>query len=352
MKYIDFNVTDFALDENFKQWVLAPNAENTAFWEAWIRDNPEKFTLVSQARQTILLIHFKKDYPENHDFQTVWDAIQQAVNESEEDALPSGKIVQMVAQKSAPTHIRKWYRVATSLAGVVIIAIVCWYAYANFSRDIAITTAYGELKTVVLPDQSVVNLNANSQIIYKRFWNSPNREVWLKGEAFFSVTHQQHHTPFVVHTGHLNVEVLGTEFNVDERADKTQVILSSGKVKIDFQNAHVAEQIVEMEPGELLAYTHRDNKVSKEKTNTEKETAWRNNQLIYEEASIADVIQDVERQFGFEITVEQDSILQQRFTGVIPTSSAEAFFITIKNSFDMQVIRNGKRITIKANNQP
>ncbi|WPP50962.1 FecR family protein [Catalinimonas niigatensis] len=352
MKYIEYDVTDFALDENFKQWVLSPDAKNTAFWKAWLSENPEKLSLVSQARQMILMIHFKKDHPENDDFQTVWNAIQQAVSDPQTNALPSGKIVHMRVQPKASSQQKIMYRVAASISAIVLFGCVFWYTYTNFFQDITITTAYGELRSVVLPDASIVNLNANSSITYKRNWDKDQREVWLKGEAFFSVTHQQAHTPFTVHTNHLDVQVLGTEFNVDERADKTQVMLSSGKVKVDFQNASVVEKIVEMEPGELLAYTYHDNKVSKEKADTEKETAWRNNQLIYEDASIADVIQDVERQFGLEISVEQDAILEHKFSGVIPANNAEAFFITIKNTFDVQVIRNEKHITIKSNHQP
>lgn len=167
----------------------------------------------------------------------------------------------------------------------------------------------------------------------------------MEGEAFFSVTHQANHAPFVVHTNHLEVEVLGTEFNVDHREDKTQVVLNSGKVKVDFQD----RQVVEMEPGELLGYSYQDSKIWKKKVNAEKETAWRNNQLIYEEASIADVISDIERQFGYKIKVEQDSILQYKFTGVVPANSAEAFFITIENTFNVQVLREEMQIMIKAN---
>lgn len=349
MKYIEYDVIDFVLDENFKQWVLAPDAENSAFWEAWINENPEKLSLISEARQMILMIHFKKDHPENQDFQTVWNAIRQAAEDSQsEEYSTAGKVVPMVIRTNPLSHKKRVYQVAASLTGIVCFGLAFWYIYTGFFQNITIATTYGELRTIVLPDESVVNLNANSQISYKRLWDDDQREVWLKGEAFFSVTHQQDDASFVVHTDHLDVQVMGTEFNVDERADKTQVMLSSGKVKVDFQNASVVEKVVEMEPGELLAYTYHDNKVSKEKANTDKETAWRNNQLIYDDATIADVIVDVERQFGLKITVEQDSILQHKFTGVIPASSVEAFFITIKNTFDVEVIRNEKNVTIKA----
>lgn len=344
MKYIEYNVIDFVLDENFKQWVLAPNADNSAFWESWLGENPEKIAVVQQAKQTIMLIHFKKDHPENHDFQSVWNNIQKAVEGTENERDKIAKVVPMSVPRRASSERSPFYKFAVAMAGLVFLGLTFWYVYDY--QDITVATDYGELKTVVLPDHSVVKLNAHSQIRYHRTWDVDQpREVWLEGEAFFSVTHQANHAPFVVHTNHLEVEVLGTEFNVDHREDKTQVVLNSGKVKVDFQD----RQVVEMEPGELLGYSYQDSKIWKKKVNAEKETAWRNNQLIYEEASIADVISDIERQFGYKIKVEQDSILQYKFTGVVPANSAEAFFITIENTFNVQVLREEMQIMIKAN---
>lgn len=346
MKYIDYDVIDFVLDENFQQWVLAPTADNSAFWESWISENPEKTAIVRQAKQMILLIHFKKDHPENHDFQSVWNNIQQAVEEPESRQNIIEKVAAMSVRQSAPSGRLPFYKYAAAIVGLIFLGFAFWYGYEYHFKNITISTAYGELRTVVLPDHSVVKLNAHSQITYKRTWHSDQpREVWLEGEAFFSVTHQANHAPFVVHTNHLEVQVLGTEFNVDQREDKTQIVLNSGKVKVDFQD----RQVVEMEPGELLAYSYQDSKILKKKVDVEKETAWRNNQLIYEEAPIAEVIADIERQFGFKIEVEQNAILQHKFTGVIPANNAEAFFTTVEHTFNVRIIRVEKHITIEAN---
>lgn len=346
MKYIDYDVIDFVLDEDFKQWVIAPNADNNAFWESWISENPEKTEVVRQAKQMIRLIHFKKDHPENHDFQDVWNNIQQAVKEPESRPHVIEKVAAMSVRQTVPSGRLFSYKYAAVITGLLFLSMAFWYGYAYYGKNITVSTAYGELKTVELPDHSVVKLNANSQITYNRQWNvGQPREVWLKGEAFFSVTHQANHAPFVVHTDHLEVEVLGTEFNVDQREDKTRIVLNSGKVKVDFQD----RQVVEMEPGELLAYSYLDSKIMKTKVDVEKETAWRNNQLIYEDTPIAEVIADIERQFGIDIKVEQDTVLQHKFTGVIPADNAEAFFITVEHTFNVRLIRKENHITIKAN---
>lgn len=344
MKYVAYDVMDFVLDEHFKQWVLSPETSNSKFWESWLRENPEKASVVSEARQMILLIHFKKDHPENQDFQQVWQHITQAIDEEPESE--TAKVVPFTVLHSSvkKKHV---YPVAASLAAILLLGLGCLYAYFSFFGQVTLSTDYGEIKTVVLPDNSVVKLNAHSQISYARHWDDAAvREVWLQGEAFFSVTHQTNHTPFIVRTEHLAVRVLGTEFNVDQRKDKTEVVLNSGKVKVDLQEQSIAESMIEMQPGELLAYTHADNKIAHKKVDAEKATAWRNNQLIYEEIPIKEVITDMEQQFGFDIQVRQNDILQYRFTGVVPADNADAFFATIKNTFGVQVKREGQKIMI------
>lgn len=348
MKYIDYAVNDFVLDENFKQWVLAPTAENSAFWEAWLYDNPEKEPDVRQARKLILLMHFKKDHPENEDFQQVWEGIQRQVDHAQTAAYQEPRVVQMAVEPHRKTPYFWHFRTAASLAGLILVSLALWFTYDIFYRNITIATTSGEIRTLVLPDQSVVTLNANSELSYPRFWNTEIREVQLKGEAFFSITHQQDSTPFIVHTNHLDVRVLGTEFNVDEREDRTQVLLTAGKVKVGIQQGAGIEE-VDMIPGELLAYSHQDNSIVKQAAAGETEAAWRSNQLIYENTTIADVIMDMERQFGFDIQVEDTAILQEEFNGVIPADNAEAFFVTIENTFDVQIIMSEKQIIIKAN---
>lgn len=83
-------------------------------------------------------------------------------------------------------------------------------------------TQYGEQRVVELPDHSVVSLNANSTLRFRNDWSQANtlREVWLDGEAFFSVQKQEGAAgpaKFIVHTNDLDVEVLGTRFNVSNR---------------------------------------------------------------------------------------------------------------------------------------
>ena len=107
-------------------------------------------------------------------------------------------------------------------------------------RRIHYTTAYGETKQLTLPDGTRVILNANSNLSYANDWASGEvsrtRSVRLAGEAFFKVTKRQTPTgspvKFVVNSRDLQIAVLGTEFNVNQRGQAVSVMLNEGKVQI------------------------------------------------------------------------------------------------------------------------
>lgn len=137
--------------------------------------------------------------------------------------------------------LRSWswvYRVAAAFIGILLVAAVS-FLYLR-EETIRYETAYGQLRVIVLPDSSRVTLNGNSTLRYQADWEAlpigNTREVWLEGEGFFEVTEvvlsAQSMAKFVVHTPQLDVEVVGTKFNVTNRRHQTQVVLSSGQVKL------------------------------------------------------------------------------------------------------------------------
>jgi ferric-dicitrate binding protein FerR (iron transport regulator) len=88
-----------------------------------------------------------------------------------------------------------------------------------------------QVLTATLPDGSVITLNKRSSLHYNSSYNSKDRDVQLSGEAFFAVTPNRE-LPFIIRTGEVQVEVLGTSFNVREAPDKTEIIVETGKVRV------------------------------------------------------------------------------------------------------------------------
>src|SRR5690625_3679105 len=138
---------------------------------------------------------------------------------------------------------KSYFWVWKSVAGVLLIGLLVFFLketliYKTYHAD------YGDTRTVHLADGSVVNLNANSTLRVSRWmkWRSV-REVWVTGEAYFSVKSTSDQRYFLVHTPQLNVEVLGTKFNIKDRYKSAKVVLQEGKVdrkSTRLNSSHVA----------------------------------------------------------------------------------------------------------------
>lgn len=191
---------------------------------------------------------------------------------------------------------------AYTVAASVIIAIGIFY-YLNAKSNF--NTGFGEQLAVVMPDNSRVQLNANSTINYKkRNWND-NRIINLNGEAFFDV---EKGNSFKVITEDGTVEVLGTEFNVISRAHYFEVRCQEGKVKV---TSNATDEDVVLLPGEAVRIFN--NKGEKWNYNVN-ETNWLLGESTFQNTPMSQVILALENQF--EIKFDNSKVdLTQRFTG-------------------------------------
>ncbi|MEO0331639.1 MAG: FecR domain-containing protein, partial [Bacteroidota bacterium] len=228
------------------------------------------------------------------------------------------------------------------LAGIGI-----WY-YSHNPSNTLYATAFGEVKTIILPDGTEVILNANSTLqIPESTQEDSVRNVWLEGEAFFSVTHTQDHQKFIVHTTHeLQVEVLGTEFNVNSREEKATVVLNSGRVKVQLSDKNKSQTQWVMKPGDLIEYEARNQHIDQKEVDTLLYTSWRNNLLVFKESSLAEIAQLMSDNYGYQISFEHDSLAQLSFTGSVPANQPELLLQTLSVSFDLDVAKNEQKITI------
>ncbi|MEQ9440631.1 MAG: FecR domain-containing protein [Cyclobacteriaceae bacterium] len=219
-----------------------------------------------------------------------------------------------------------WIRFAWAAAVTVLVISGTWMYYKAMATEVRYHTAYGEIETITLPDLSVVTLNGNSALRLKNQWNFwEDREVWLEGEAYFSVTHQANDQPFVVYTPDaMRVEVLGTEFNVVQRASETSVALASGKVVLHIgvplgESASVTE--VPMVPGEVVQLA--DNSLGYEKkiaSNPEAYAAWKQQKLYLDHTSLQELIIKLEETHGVHLAVAEDELLERKASGTLPLS--------------------------------
>jgi len=215
----------------------------------------------------------------------------------------------------------KHYLAAAAISAIVLASIF----FTNRQQTIEFQTAFGETKTITLPDSSTVILNANSHIAYTNNWSSSTvREVALDGEAYFSVVHKQNHQPFRVTIGNgVGVEVLGTTFNVYHRTVDTKVVLNTGKISLTVPDDN--NRKILMAPGELVQV--EKNKIIKRKVNTRQYVAWTEHKIILDETTLSEMIRMAHDNYGVSIEVAPQSLLKQTVSGAMPFSDNATDFV-------------------------
>lgn len=175
------------------------------------------------------------------------------------------------------------------------------------------TTAVPDAKTkITLPDSSVVWLNANACLRYPREFDRQIRQVEIKGEAFFEIRKNEK-KPFIVHTDGIDIRVLGTTFNVDAEPDKTQITLLSGKIGL-YKNTNLsqtADQI--LQPGEQALFLKSDDKLSISTIHPENTISWVTGIFHFEDNSLEDIMQELQRAFHVKIHIENERLKRQTF---------------------------------------
>jgi ferric-dicitrate binding protein FerR (iron transport regulator) len=326
MNYTVYSVEDFVTDEYFIQWVKNPTDENNAFWNAWLSKNPDKETVVKEARQIVLMLNFKETRAPEGKFLEIWEKI------SDSDNL---KVLDIAdhAKKYRQNPLGKWY----SIAAVFLLATAAViYVWVNTQDTIVIQTAFGESRSLFLPDSTKVTLNANSVLRYTADFNEKNREVWLDGEAFFAVVRKKNNQNFRVYTGELQVEVLGTRFNVNTRRGTSKVVLEEGKVKLDIPDGDKSSQLI-MLPGEFVEVSGETKKIAKKKVEVSNYSSWRLNKLMFIGASLEEIAQLLEDNYGYKVEFKDNSLKNMRFTGSAAVDNPRELIEKLNKIFDLNI---------------
>jgi len=226
----------------------------------------------------------------------------------------------------APVRIvrGKWLvKVMAAAAAVAALVIGLWWVSTRTGHPeemAVIRTGYGEVKNIHLPDSSMVVLNANSSLRIPSSWTeAAGRQVWLDGEAYFQVQKKPSTVQkFVVHTKEVDVEVLGTKFNVNTRRQRAIVSLEEGKVRLTMNG--VVSSVLEkkaalvMRPGQV-AEVDEDLQA---KVNEDKDVAvrsgWSRHEFHFDHTSLGEIARLVQDTYGYEMVVEDSAMLEKQIS--------------------------------------
>lgn len=200
---------------------------------------------------------------------------------------------------------------------------------------------------LTLPDKSNVKLNSESLLSYH--YEKGKRIAELKGEAYFEIARNERY-PFIVHVGKLNIEVLGTSFNVSSynESDFIETTLIEGSIRLyDSENP---TETYTLKPSQKAIYSKTDGKINLQETDKVKETAWTHNALVFESEKLSTVFKRIERWYGVKIELLCPEIANDLITGSFKDEQLPYVMEALKMQYGFNYTISGNKVTINKSN--
>lgn len=207
----------------------------------------------------------------------------------------------------------------------------------------SVTTSAGERRTLRLPDGSLVTLGVSSTLRAREGYGEGPREVELTGEAFFTVTHDEAH-PFRVIVNGTVVEDLGTEFAVRSYGTSApiRVAVASGSVAV--RRGTTADTAVVLSPRDVATIAGSGEVAVQRGVNVEPFTAFASGRLIFTDAPLSDVADELVRWYGVEVRIADRALLERHLTSTFEGESLDEVLRIIGMTLDVRYSRNGNAV--------
>ncbi|MEO6962624.1 MAG: FecR domain-containing protein [Puia sp.] len=346
--YAGFAEGQFAADEYFQQWVLEANSLNRQFWESYLLLHPVQKENIQKARLLVKELasgNYRVSPLSPEEKAVIKENIYQTLN------MPSS---------AGPVSLFSgWKKNWREWAAVAALAVIGLPAYFLIRSDIksageeknnknllTVKTGAGEIKRIVLEDSSVVILNANSSLqCANHFQTGTSREVFLQGNAFFSVEKDRGHSPFVVHAGSLVITVLGTELNVNARSAETEVELTRGKVKVE--QVSDKSTTIYLQPGEKIKLDASRKTLIRSKMSPDLYSAWTQGEWNFHQTSLQDITGLLKEYYGVETVFINERTRHLRINAVMAVSSLYKLVPVIEQTLQIKIEILNNRLIVQ-----
>lgn len=351
---------DFVDDQFFVDWVKNPTVESNKYWEEYISEHPEKKASFEQAKYILSKFLKEKNMPKDKDVRIVWSNIQARIKNPPQKirylnfwsvaasillivGIGTGLLFNVIEKQGTTVNYASLAVDKTEENEVKLVLSdnsEKLFATANpsikYSQNgeilvdsIALSNELtvkgkseqevfnqlivpkGKRSSLTLSDGTRLFLNSGSQVIYPVTFRKKIREIYIRGEAYLEVAHNAN-CPFIVKTDHLDVKVLGTEFNVKSYPDEasSSVVLVKGSVQ-----AIVKSQEIAMRENELFTLDNSTEEISLEKTNVLEYISWKDGWMYCTNERMESVAQKLSRYYDVKIQFIDPKVQDITLTG-------------------------------------
>jgi len=252
-----------------------------------------------------------------------------------------------------------WY-LSASIAAILLIGFMLIKpgivdktpSKTRLSADIVVINKSDRILKHIFPDKSIAWLKPAAELHYKRVFARDVRNVSLKGEAFFEVTHHSN-WPFIINSGKLMIKVLGTSFNVKapKNGAASEVSVMTGKVLVYLadNNKRAGQNKVFLLPKEKVVYKTNLKTLAKQPEDDDNLKMWDKSTLVFDNVPIANVIKQLNQTFDISISVKDNEISEYKLNADLKNVNLATILEILQTSLDITYEINDKKIILKKN---
>lgn len=208
-------------------------------------------------------------------------------------------------------------------------------------------TLPGQKSAITLRDGTIVWLNSGSRISYQSDFNDSLRVLRLEGQAFFDIFKDQS-KPFVVKCGDLEIEALGTSFDVRGYSESPiQVSLLTGSVKLSLHPEHLDEDNVILKPGEYSVVGINNTFIEKGKFDAYEVLAWKEGRLIFDNETIGEILPKLELWYGVEISNQLTFNMEKPYSSTFEQENLDNILLNMGEVLNFNYEIKGNDVTLK-----
>jgi len=247
-------------------------------------------------------------------------------------------------------HSIKYYSGIAALVTVLICSVATMYyldhsfSPAHKSHELyRLYAQKGQKAIMKMSDGTMVWLNSDSKIVFDNQYNTTARIINLSGEAFFKVA-KNPHKKFIVRCKGINVEALGTQFNVKGYASdrKVTTTLEHGKVRV---SSH--RQSVILAPMNVATYNVGNDILQKSKVDDlEATNYWRYNSIVFNSEELESIAKTIERMYNVKVVIKNKNLKNIKFSGTIRNKSLENILQVLSSTYLLKYKIEGNVVSI------
>lgn len=209
-----------------------------------------------------------------------------------------------------------------------------------------LTVPIAQTQEVVLPDSTVLKLNAGSRVTWPSEFSGGKREIFLDGEVLARVS-KDPGKPFIIHSGEVNVCVYGTTFNFKSYRDASvvEVMLREGSVGLEVPSGENRRE-VRLTPGDIAQFNREGGDVTLSKVSPEDfKTFAEDRSFSFINIPLKDIASALERSFGTPIVVADERISNQRFLAFFTNGeSLDEILRLLARNGNLRISRSGSMV--------